>query len=74
MLDVSSMGDSVNFQMLLNSFSTLFKVFSLLESGASQILFFVHMYSLPEAGCEVYLHSNPKMRSGGLRGYAFGLT
>ena len=54
-IDVCSMGDPVNFQMLSNSFSTLFKVFSLLESGASQILFFVHMYLLPEAGWEVYL-------------------
>ena len=55
MLDVSSMGDPVNIQMLSNSFSTLCKVFSLLESGASQILLFVCMYLLPEAGCELYL-------------------
>jgi len=49
------MGDPVNIQTLSNSYSTLFKVFSLLEAGVSQILFFVHMYLLPEAGCEVYL-------------------
>lgn len=55
MLDVSSMGDPLNFQMLSNSFSNLFKVFSLLESGASQILLFVHMFLLLEGGCEVCL-------------------
>lgn len=55
MLDVCSMGDPVNIQMLSNSFCALFKVFSLLEKGVSHILFFVHMYFLPEAGCEVYL-------------------